>query len=135
MKQKDLEQVYYLKKELNQWQKEYSRLQAEIALSPKQIDGMPFTKTNKTNKPTEDKALKLAETQKVIEGKMAEIQLAILEVETFITEIDDSFTRQVVYNRCVRCLSWQEIAFEFGEGYTDATIRQHYHRYIKRLFK
>ncbi len=135
MKQKDLEQVYYLKKELKQWQSEYSRLQADIALSPKQIDGMPFTKTNKNNKPTEDKALKLAETQKVIEGKMAEIQLAILEVETFIAEIDDSFTNQVVFNRCVRCLSWREIAYEFGEGYTEETIRQHYHRFIKRTLR
>ena len=133
MKRKDVEQVYHLKRELRKWQSELVRLQADIALSPKPMDGMPHS--NKISSPSEEKAIKLADTQKIIEGKIAEIQFTVTEIDVFITTIDNSLTRQIVYDRCVRCLSWKEIAFEMGEGYSDETVRQHYHRFVKTLEK
>ncbi len=133
MKRKDLEQVYWLKKELKMWQRKLADLQSDIAVSAKAVDGMPFSNTNVTSNPTEQKAIRLSETEKVIKGKIAEIQLKVAEIDKFLATIDDSYLVQIINDRCVLCLSWKEIAFDMGEMYTEEMVRQAYHRFVKKL--
>ena len=133
MTRKKLEQVFHLNNELKMWQRRLAELQADIALSPKVMDGMPFSQTNAVGSPTEEKAIKLAEVAKVIEGKISEIQIALMEIEIFISSIDDSLTRQIVEYRCCKLKSWQEVADEIGEGYTAESVRQTYHRFLKDM--
>ena len=133
MTRKKLEQVYHLNKELKMWQRRLAELQADIALSPKVLDGMPYSQTNNVGSPTEEKAIRLADLAKVIEGKISEIQLALMEIEIFISSIDDSLTRQIVEYRCCKLKSWQEVADKLGNGYTAESTRQIYHRFIKEL--
>lgn len=135
MTKRELEQVYYLRKELKMWQGRLSELEADIALSPKIIDGMPYSKTNAVGSPTEVKAMRLAELAKVIEGKISEIQIAIGEIEAYILSIDDSLTRQVIELRCCSLQSWKQVALAVGDGYTADSVRQLYHRYVKTLPK
>ena len=133
MTRKKLEQVYHLNNELKMWQRRLAELQADIALSPKVMDGMPFTQTNDVGSPTEEKAVRLAELAKVIEGKISEIQIALADIEIFISSIDDSLTRQIVMYRCCKLKSWQEVAVAVGKGYTAESTRQIYHRFLKDL--
>ena len=133
MTRKKLEQVYNLNKELKMWQHRLAELQADIALSPKVIDGMPYTKTNAVGSPTEEKAMRLAECAKVIEGKISEIQLALMEIEIFIASVDDSMMRRILEYRCCKLRSWQDVADILGEGYTADSVRQTYHRFIKDI--
>lgn len=133
MTRKKLEQVYHLNKELKMWQQRLMELQADIALSPKVMDGMPYSKTNAVGSPTENKAIRLAELAKIIEGKISEIQIALADIEEYITSIDDSLTRQIVEYRCCMLKSWQDVAKKIGEGYTEESVRQIYHRFIKEL--
>lgn len=133
MKKEDLKQIYELNKELVMWQKKLEELKADIGPSSKNVDGMPFQHTNKTSSPTEQKAIRMAELEKVIEGKMAEIQITILEIENFIVSIDDSYTRIIIQLRCVELKSWEDIASAMGEGYTATAVRQHFSRFIKKL--
>jgi hypothetical protein len=133
MTRKDLEQVYHLNNELKMWQRRLAELQADIALSPKVLDGMPFSKTNKVGSPTEEKAIRLAEMARVIEGKISEIQIALTDIETFILSVDDSLTRQILEYRCCKLKSWSEVADNLGEGYTAESARQIYHRFMKEL--
>ena len=133
MTRKDLEQVYYLNNELKMWQRRLADLQADIALSPKVMDGMPYSKTNAVGSPTEIKAIKIAELSRIIEGKISEIQLTLLDIEAFITTIEDSLIRQIVEYRCCKLMQWKDIAIKIGEGYTEEAVRQSYHRYVKTL--
>lgn len=133
MTKKELESVYWLNKQLKMWQERLSDLQADIALSPKVLDGMPFAKTNKTGDPTQAKAMKLAEMAKIIEGKIAEIQIAIYEVEELIAKIDDPLLQQIICYRCLNLKQWDEVAELIGAGYTAESVRQIYHRYISTL--
>jgi len=133
MTRKELESVYCLKKELRMWQERLAELQADIALSPKVLDGMPFQHTNDTSNPTESKAIRLAEVTKVIEGKISEIQITLADIEEYITGIDDSVMRQIIEYRCVKCLEWKVISGRLGSMYTDDNVRQMYHRYISTL--
>lgn len=133
MTRKELESVYCLKKELRMWQERLAELQADIALSPKVLDGMPFQHTNETSNPTERKAIKLSEVAKVIEGKISEIQYTISEIEQYIVSIDDSIMRQIIEYRCVKCMEWKNIAAKLGSVYTDDNVRQMYHRFSSDL--
>lgn len=133
MSRKELERIFYLKKELSMWQDRLRELQYDIALSPKVIDGMPFQNTNSTSDPTQQKAIRLAEVSNVIKGKIAEIQFSIAEIERFIISIDDSLIRMIIEYRCVNLLKWEEIAGRLGEGYTAESVRQTYHRFVDKM--
>lgn len=133
MTRNDLEQVYHLKHELRMWQDRLAELQADIALSPKVMDGMPFQNTGVTSNPTERKAIKLSEVSKVIDGKICEIQYAIVEIECFIASIDDSIMRQIIEYRCVKCLEWKDIAAKLGPMYSEENARQMYHRFVSTI--
>lgn len=133
MTRKDLEQVYYLNNELKMWQRRLADLQADIALSPKVLDGMPYSKTNAVSSPTEIKAIRIAELSNIIEGKISEIQVTLMDIEAFIVTIEDSLIRQIVEYRCCKLLKWQQIADRIGEGYTEEAVRQSYHRFVKTL--
>ena len=135
MTQTELEKVYFLKKELNMWQDRLLELQADIALGIKQMDGMPRSNTNGTSNPTEDKAIKLMEVSKIIEGKISEIQYAVSEVDKYILTIEDPILRIILQCRCRMLMKWDEVADQLGAGYNAEAVRQIYHRHIKELPK
>lgn len=129
----DLQQIYKLQTALKYWQRKYADLQSDLAISSKAPDGMPYSKTNSNSDPTQNKAVRLAETKKVIEGKMAEIQLALWDTEEIILKIEDPLLQAVVGYRSIENLSWREITSLVG-GSEEAN-RQMYNRYLKKLKK
>ena len=135
MTRSELERIYYLKKELVMWQERLTELQADIALGIKVVDGMPRSATNGINKPTEDKAIRLQEVSKIIEGKISEIQYAIGEVEEYILTIEDPLMRLIIEWRCCKLLSWDRVADIVGGNNTAESVRQLYHRFVKDLPK
>lgn len=132
---RDLKQVFALKKELRLWQMRRAELELDIAPPIKQITGMPFANTNGVNMPTEEKAIRLMEAARNIDAKIKEIEAAIIEIEEFILSVEDSFTRQLLELRCVRCMKWDEIAEVFGEGYTAEALKTAYSRNTDKLLK
>lgn len=133
MTRRELKQVYYLNNELQMWQRRLADLQSDIALSPKVLDGMPFSKTNQTGDPTQAKAIKLMEVSKIIEGKISEIQVTIADIDEYILSIEDSLIRQILEYRCCMLMKWDEVAQNIGSGYTAEAVRQMYHRFLNNL--
>lgn len=132
MTRKELESVFCLKNELKIWQGRLADLQADIALSPKVLDGMPYSRTNSKSNPTEQKAIRLAETAKVIEGKIAEIQITLADIEEYIIEIQDPEMRLIVESRCIKCMKWEDI----GDivGYDRTTVSKKFNAYLDATF-
>ena len=114
------------------WQQRLAELQADIALSPKVLDGMPFQHTNATGNPTEVKAIRLSEADKVVKGKICEIQYTIAEIEKFIVNLEDSEIRQILEYRCVKCMIWEEIGEKLG--YDRTTVAKKYETFINETF-
>lgn len=137
MTKEKLESVYWLRKELRHWQERYAELQADIALSPKVLDGMPFQNTNTTSNPTEVKGIKLYECTKAINAKMVEINNTLTEIDKFLLDLQakDSFISYILWARCENLLKWDAIAETCGEGYTADAVRQAYHRFVDTLPK
>lgn len=132
MTKETLESIYWLKKELKMWQDRLAELQADIALSPKVLDGMPFQHTNAKSDPTEQKALKLAEADKVIKAKIIEIQWNIREIEAYVMSIEQSEIRQIIEYRCVQCMDWECIGEKLG--YDRTTVSKKYRAFINESF-
>ncbi len=142
MTRKKLESVYWLKKELKHWQQRYAELQADIALSPKELDGMPYSKTNKVTNPTEIKGIELMEATKEINNRMVEISTALREIDKFILKVskNDSRLGFILWARCENLMEWQQIADELAnthdmKGYTADSLRQIYSRFVRTLPK
>ena len=135
MTRRDLEKVYYLKRELKMWEKRYEELIADISQDTVAPDGMPYSRTNKVSSPTESKAIQIADHAELIRGKAAEIRVAIREVEAFIVGIEDPFIRQIVELRCVFCMSWDEVADKIGSSNSPDNLRLIYHRFVKSKFE
>ena len=134
MTRKDLEKIYWLKRELKMWEDRLHELEADMAPDTPPNDGMPHSVTNTIKSPTEDKAIQIADHYSIIAGKAAELRFTIKEVEAFITSIDDPISKQIVEYRCVKLQSWDEVAETMGSNYyTAENVRQIYHRFVKTL--
>ena len=133
MTRKELERIFYLKRELRMWERRYNELIADMSQDSVSADGMPYSQTNKITRPTETKAIQIADHAELIRGKVAEIRIAIREVEAFIVGIEDPLVRQIVALRCVFCLSWDEVADKIGANATAENMRQIYSRFIKDM--
>lgn len=133
MTRKDLERVYYLKRELKMWEKRLEELYADISQDTVAPDGMPHSVTNNVGSPTESKAIQIADHIDLIRGKQAEIRVAIREVEAFIVGIKDPLICQIVELRCSKCMSWREVAENLEEGMTAECARQTYSRFLKTV--
>ena len=133
MTKKDLEKVYFLKRELDMWEKRLKELYLDMSQDTVAPDGMPHSTTNKISNPTEDKAVQIADHIDLIKGKQAEIRVAIREVEAFIVCIDDPLIRQIVELRCVYLMPWDEVATKVGKKATADNVRQMYHRFIQTV--
>lgn len=135
MTRKELERVYFLKRELKIWEKRLEELYADISQDTPAADGMPHSVTNKISSPTESKAIQIADHIDLIKGKQAEIRMAIREVEAFIVGIEDPLIRQIVELRCACCMSWDEVADRIGRNSSAENMRLIYHRFIKSQFE
>ena len=134
MTKNDLEKVYYLKKELEMWKKRYEELVADMSQDTVAADGLPHSVTNSIGRPTENKAILIADHVELIREHMQKIGLAIREVEQFVATIDDPLTRQIVKLRCVDCMRWDEVAEQIGRTATGENVRQMYHRFLKDIY-
>ncbi len=56
---------------------------------------------------------------------------AIFEINSFIDEIDDSLTRQILYCRYIKCMSWQKIASVTGGIIGVDGVRRIAERFLK----
>ena len=132
MTRRDLEKVYYLKRELKMWEKRYEELIADMSQDTVAPDGMPYSRTNKVSSPTESKAIQIADHAELIRGKAAEIRVAIREVEAFIVGIEDPFIRQIVELRCIELKSWNDVADRIGQSATAESVRKAYVRFVEK---
>ena len=117
MTREELEQIYYLHRELRMWEQELERLRCRsLVRSPLPNAG--------SSSGTSDKVGELAERrvdlERRIELKREEIQQRRDEAVAFIYDIPDSLTRQIVYYRCVSLFGWTRVAYEVSAAAAEA---------------
>ena len=130
MTKSDLEQIYYLNRELKMWETELERVRC------KSLVGSPLPGNSHGSGVSDkvaDRAERIIELENRIIAKRDEIQRLRDEAVAYIESIPDSLTRQIIYYRCVSLMSWRRVAYEVGGYNTAESVRQIYSRFMRDL--
>ncbi len=129
MTRNDLEQIYYLDREVKMWENELKRLRQQSLVQSPVSDGIHNTGISDK---VGDLATRIVTLEELIESKSLELQTAHRSAVEYIFAIPDSLIRQIVYCRCVKLMSWQRVAFEVGGGNTEGSVRKAYSRFFDK---
>ena len=130
MTKAELEQIYYLNRELKMWETELERVRC------KSLVGSPLPGNSHGSGVSDkvaDRAECIIELETRIIAKRDEIQRLRDEAVAYIESIPDSLTRQIIYYRCVSLMSWRRVAYEVGGYNTAESVRQIYSRFMRDL--
>ncbi len=127
---KELEQIFYLNREIQMWENELDRLRTQSLIQspqPSAIHGSGVA----------DKVAALAQKRVDLEQLILQQQSRLQQLKnnavTYISTIPDSLTRQIVYYRCVLLFSWRRVAYEVGGDNSEENVRQIYSRFMRSL--
>ncbi len=129
MTKSELEQIYYLNRELKMWEDELARLKARsLVASPLPNASHGSGISDKVAQRTEREI----ELENRIQDKRDKIQELRDRAIAYITTIPDSLTRMVIYYRCVSLFGWRRVAYEIGGNNTEESVRKIYTRFFER---
>ena len=130
MTRDELEQIYYLNRELRVLERELERICGQSLIqSPMPNASHGSGISDKVG----SLAQKRVDTEQLIRDKKAEIQNQRDKALEYIYNIPDSLTRQVVYYRCVSLMSWKRVAYEVGGNNTPDGVRMLYNRFMDKI--
>lgn len=124
-----INQIYYLNREIEMWQRKLTELREGGLQSPK-LDGMP--RSARIADATGDKAASEADIETIIEGLLVKTQMVRKEIYDYINEQEDSLIRQIIMYRCVSLCSWNEVAIYVGGGNTAESVRKIFDRHFEK---
>ena len=130
MTKAELEQIYYLNRELKLWETELERVRC------KSLVGSPLPGNSHGSGVSDkvaDRAERIIELENRIIAKRDEIQRLRDEAVEYIYSIPDSLTRQIIYYRCVSLMSWRRVAYEVGGNNTPDGVRMIYNRFMEQI--
>ena len=130
MTKSDLEQIYYLNRELKMCETELERVRC------KSLVGSPLPSNSHGSGVSDkvaDRAERIIELENRIIAKRDEIQRLRDEAVEYIYSIPDSLTRQIIYYRCVSLMSWRRVAYEVGGNNSPDGVRMIYSRFMDKL--
>ena len=130
MTRKELEQIYYLHRELRMWEQELERLRGRSLVQSPQPNA---SHGSGTSDKVGDRGDKSVDLERLIADKREEIQQQRDRAVAYIYGIPDSLTRQIVYYRCVSLFSWRRVAYEVGGNNTEDGVRMIYSRFMDKL--
>ena len=128
MTRNELKQIYHLSREIRMWQEELDKVQAEI-LSSSKLTGMRRKKG--TSDRVGELACTLVDIERIIDGKLTEIQLQRKRMVEYINSLDDSLLRQIIFYRCVSLMGWHQVAETIGGECTAESVRKYYARGVR----
>ncbi|MEG1276260.1 MAG: hypothetical protein RSD27_11325 [Ruthenibacterium sp.] len=127
MTKKELSQLWYLNREIEQEQERIAQLRAAATDTSAKISGLP--RGGGISDKTAIAAL-IADSDAIIRAKT---QLCIVEynrLNRYIASVEDSLTRQVLSLRYVDGLSWTAVAAHVGGGNTADSVRMAHNRFL-----
>jgi hypothetical protein len=129
MTKKELSQIYYLNRELEMWQRELEKVQCESLIKCQQITDMPRG-TGISDK-TANRVASIDNIERIINGKLIEIQIQRERIMTYINSIDDSLLRQILFYRHISCMKWGQVAINIGGDNTGDSVRKMHDRFLE----
>lgn len=126
MTRRELNQIYYINREIEMWQRELDDI---TSLQSPKLDGIP--KGTGISDSTAAKAVKAAPVIDKINELLTELQIKRQEIYEYIATIDDSLMRQIIMYRCLSLCTWKEVATYVGGGNTADSVRMMFMRFTE----
>lgn len=127
MTNKELQQVYYLRKEIKMWKNKLKELS-----DLKSVNYNSSGHSNGISSPVQELAERREKIRQIITGKENEIILQEQVITEYIMTIDISLIRQIMYKRHIELKSWSIIAAEVGGKNTAESVRKMHERFLLR---
>ena len=129
MNLKELNQIYYIDREIEKDERELKELRASVISLTQKISDMPRA-TNVKDK-TAEYISRILDLEKMIELNLERKQIEKKRIMAFIESIDDSRIRLIFHYRFIKNLHWVEVARLISPHETDVSVRVACHRYLK----
>ena len=130
MTKKELSQLYYLNREIEEQQRRLRELEDLATSCTAQITGMP--KVNWTSDKVSKYAAEIADLRALLDLNLKKCFYEFNRLNRYIESVDDSMMRMILSLRYISGLSWRQIAFSIGGGNTEENVRQMVHRFLKK---
>ena len=126
---RELSQLYYLKREIAQWEVRLKQLEDAADDTSVNISGLPhvFGVTNRTAL-----AAEIADVKDLINAKLEQCKIEYRRLHRYIASIDDSLIRQIMTLRYIDGKSWWQVADAVGGGNTANGVYQMHKRYLQK---
>lgn len=128
MTREEVNQIYYIDREIEMWKRQLSDLRMGGKTKAQVITGMPHANTNLTTDPTGEEVERIEQIEGIIQEKLGQIQEQKKAVYAYIATLEDSLMRQIIMHRCITLCSWQEVAMYVGGGNTADSVRKRFDR-------
>ncbi len=128
MTRKELSQLYYLNREIEQDKRRLAELESAATSTNPRITGLPHVSgiSDKTSI-----AVEIAYLRDIISNKIQRTVYEYNRLMAYIDDIEDGLTRQAFMYRFVNGYNWVQVAMHIGGGNTPDAVRMMTDRYIK----
>ena len=125
---KELSQLYYLSREIEQDRKRLEELEAAAQGSTQQITGMPRAAGfgDKVGK----YAAEIADRKGMIEQKVQRSWHEQKRLNRYIASVEDSQMRQILTLRYINHMTWQQVASAMGNYNTADNLRMQHNKFL-----
>ena len=130
MNKRELSQLYYLNREIEQLKSRIEELECIAVSDTSRITGMPHV-TGISDK-VGIYAAEIADLKELLDLNLKKCFYELNRLNRYIEGIDDSQMRMIMTLRYVNGLSWRQIAFNIGGGNTEDSIKKLAYRYLKK---
>jgi len=130
MTKKELSQLYYLNREIEEQQKRLAELEVAATSSGTTITGMP--KAHSVSDKLANYAIEIADLKALLDLNLKKCFYELNRLNRYINSIDDSQIRIILALRYINGLSWRQIAFSIGGGNTEDGVKKMAYRFLNK---
>ena len=126
---KELSQLYYLKREIEDLKDKISKLEDKATDTSVKITGMPrgAGAGDKIGRAVAE----LDYYKAKLTNRLEQCYIEVIRLDDYISACPDSLTRQILTYRFVNGLSWNQVAAHIGHTVTVWSVKDTAYRYIR----
>jgi len=131
MNKKELSQLYYLNREIEEQQRRIRELESLATSCTSYITGMP--KITGISDKVAKYAAEIADLKELLDLNLKKCFYELKRLNRFIESVEESQMRMILSLRYINGLTWQQIAFSIGE-YDEQYPRRKHNAFLKSKF-
>lgn len=125
----ELSQLYYLRREISQWEKRLQQLEDAANSTAANISGLPHVPGIADRTAL---AAEIADIKDLINAKLEQCKIEYRRLHRYIDAIDDSLIRQIMTLRYIDGKTWWQVADGVGGNNTANGVYQIHKRYLQK---